>query len=341
MSFNGSSDVGWTPIPELIRTDADVTIIFLAQNQISYEAPVRDPWFMATTSIQEVTEHLGNETLFIQDDPIRVLGCADQYQLCIQAHTKCTPLTGADALTDAIKAIPLNDVQKDIWILLNNVIPSQTTYVNVNFRVSNALRASDKLSIANAFQVGLPNNQWMIEIAYWFDISMARLQQQVIDFATGPLYSNQSMLFVPGPRNACGRQKIHNTTNYTSFSVFGITIVLSIGGLLIITSLVLDSVVGYFRKTYDWKDYKRLQWAKDEQLELQRLAYPTDEQAVEEKGENSDRERGNAVSPEAVTLDTTSGTTSETNADTEAAPAHTNILAKKRHSSSRLSFKTV
>lgn len=49
-SFSGTSSGGsWTPIAELIRTDADVTIMFLAQGVIPYATPVRDPWFMATT----------------------------------------------------------------------------------------------------------------------------------------------------------------------------------------------------------------------------------------------------------------------------------------------------
>lgn len=282
-----------------------------------------------------------NQTLYTEDGPIHILGCADQFQLCNQAHTKCTPLTGTDALQDAIKAMQLNAVQNDTAFLLNDAIARQSTYDNINFGASDALRASDTLSTDRSYQVGLPNNQWTIEIAYWFDVSMARLQQRFVSFATGPLYPNKYLEadHVPGPRNVCGRQKIHSTAGYISFSVFGVVIIFSIGGLLILTSLILDSVVGYFRKTYDWNDYKRLQWARDEQLELQRLAYPPDVQAEEDK--SSEPEGGNAVSPKAVTLDTSSGTTPETIADTETAPAQTNILAKKNSNRSRFSFNTV
>lgn len=142
--------------------------------------------------------------------------------------------------------------------------------------------------MGSIYQVGLPNNQWTIEIAYWFAISMAKLQQKVVDFATGPLYIDKNLQFVQGRPNSCGRQKIRNKAGYISFSVFGIFIIVGIGGILIFISLVLDSVVGYFRISFDWKDYKRLQWISDEQLELQRLAYP-------DGVEGQENSEGNAV----------------------------------------------
>lgn len=287
ISTSGNSSEGWTPIPELVRTDADVTIMFLAQGLVPYATPVWDPWFMATRPFSLPNNNIGNLTLYREDSPIRVLGCADQFQLCTRAHTKCTPLTGSDTLSDAISALQLNNVQKDISLLLYVAIVLQPTYYNVNFRGSNAFRASDTLSAQGSYQVGLPDNQWTIEIANWFAVSMAKLQQQVVEFATGPLYTNNDLEFIPGPPNACGRQKIHSTAGYISFSVIGILIILSIGGILIFTSLILDPVTGYFRKAFDWKDYKRLQWALDEQLELQRLAYPRDVQEDKNSEENA------------------------------------------------------
>ena len=97
-SANGS-DRGWIPIPELIRTDADVIITFLAQNRVTYADPVWDPWFMATTP--DLFGGVHNTTTYLPDNAIRVLGCADQFQLCTQAHTKCTSLSNLDALLEA------------------------------------------------------------------------------------------------------------------------------------------------------------------------------------------------------------------------------------------------
>ena len=118
-------------------------------------------------------------------------------------------------------------------------------------------------------QVGLPNNQWTIEIANWFAVSMARLQLQTVEFATGPLYTYDGMHFVPGSKKACSRQKIRSAAGYTSFSIIAVSLILSIGGALIFTSLVLDTIVGYFRKTFKRNVHKLLQWDGDELLKLQ------------------------------------------------------------------------
>lgn len=243
---------------------------------------------MATMPLSVEADSTENITLYKDDSLPHVLGCADQFQLCTQAHTKCTPLTGSEVLPDAVTALQLNDVQKDIASLLCTMTELQPTHFTVNARGRNALRVSDTMLDSDGIQVGLPKNQWMIEIAYWFDISMARLQQQIVTFATGPPNIDKDQKFVPGARNACGRQKIHNTAGFTSFSVLGISIIFIIGGLLILISLVLDQVIGYFRKNFNWKDYKRLQWISDEQLELQQLAYPTRKDVLLKGGESSE-----------------------------------------------------
>lgn len=229
-----------------------------------------------------------NQTIYYAKRPLSVLGCADQYQICTQAHTECTPLTGLDALLNATTVVQWNKVQNDTVLGLYDGIACQATYFNVDYR---GLRASEMLD-SGQFHPGLPDNQWTIEIQNWFAISMAKLQQLVVDFATGPLYANNDLVVTPGPPNACGRQKVRNRAGYISFSTLGVLIILGVGGALIFTSLILDSVVGYFRKTYDWKDFKRLHWDRDEQLELQRLAYSKEDVLLQ----GNESSEGNAVS---------------------------------------------
>lgn len=269
-----------------------VAIMLLAQDHIYYAAPVRDPWFMATTPFWRKIPFVKNQNVYGQDNLIRVLNCADQFQLCTQAHIICTFLTGIYPLINALFHMSFNnDVQRDILLFLCIVISSQPTSMSVNYRVKNALRVSNKLSAANVLQTDLFNNQWTIESAYWFDIWMANLQQ-IIDFVIELLYFNKITKFVSSSRNACERQKIHNTANDTFFSMFGIFVILNIDELLIFIFLVFDSVVEYFRKIYGWKDYKRLQRIDDELLKLERLAYPIKDVLVQEK-ESSE---GNTVS---------------------------------------------
>ena len=248
-------------------TDADVTIIFLAAKL--------DPWFKATISQSETDGNGNNFTAYRADRTLDILACTDQYQICNPATKHCTSLTGLLPLAQQVKAqLHLNPIQTDTVIDIYRTILGQLTYLSVDNRGASALRASDTLC-STLGQIGLPDNQWTIEVAGWFAISMAKLQQQVLDYATGPSTSTRQdgLEFVPGSKAICQRQKIRSAGGYISFSVLGISIILVVGGLVIVTALLLDTVVGFLRRRYGWKDHKRLQWAIDQQFQLQRLVY--------------------------------------------------------------------
>lgn len=55
----------------------------------------------------------------------------------------------------------------------------------VSGRGSGALRASE--SDFELFQVGLPNDQWMIEVSSWFAITVAKILEIPIRWATGTI----------------------------------------------------------------------------------------------------------------------------------------------------------
>lgn len=59
-------------------------------------------------------------------------------------------------------------------------------------------------------------------------------------------------------------------SNATSFSTLGVAIILTVGGLLILTHMVLEYVVANVVPT---KNYKLVRWALDDKLQLQRLAF--------------------------------------------------------------------
>lgn len=149
-----------------------------------------------------------------------------------------------------------------------------TTYYSVHSRGAYALRASD--TVNDLEQIALPNNQWMIEVSAWFAVSMAKLQQRVIEYATGPGYIPNTMFLLRPEKDEekmCKNQIVRSSANTVSFSVLGVAIILILGTALIATSLVLPTVIGLLRRWLKWKDYKRLQWTLDANLQLQRLAY--------------------------------------------------------------------
>ena len=63
----------WRPIPEMTREDADVSLIFVIGNSISYLNPVDDPLFAAhRRSLSD------DQTIYLPDYPAGALGCTEQ-----------------------------------------------------------------------------------------------------------------------------------------------------------------------------------------------------------------------------------------------------------------------
>ena len=150
-----------------------------------------------------------------------------------------------------------------------------STYSSVKGRGSSSLRAQETLDDLD--QAPLPNNQWMTEVSSWFAVSMAKLQQSTVQYATGPPHLVAgSHLWKPTDDidvAMCGSQKVRNSFNTLSFSVLGVAIILVVGAMLIFANLVLDLLVGCIQHRWNIGNHRRLQWVLDEKLQLQRMAY--------------------------------------------------------------------
>ncbi|KAL9638460.1 MAG: hypothetical protein Q9164_001539 [Protoblastenia rupestris] len=276
--LSSMAEGGWKPIAALNRSDADVTIVFLAPNAVKYESPVLDPFFSAITLSEPMTFSDGSSFSYYEADfAVNVLACTDQYQFCNPINQKCTPLTGINLLMKSTTRLGLSDVQYATMLRIQYAVTFLATYSSIRSRGANALRASETLSDLELVQLGLPPNQWITEISSWFAVSMAKLQQLTINYVTNPDRVPAGLaLLQPDTeikRKQCTQQKIRSPHGYVSFSVLGVSIILIIGSLLIFANLVLDILVGFIMNKMKWKDHKRLQWVVDEKLQLQRLAY--------------------------------------------------------------------
>ena len=249
----------WHPLPGLKREDADITIMFLAANSVSYRAPVYDPLFMATIKDNYT---LDGEVVYQYkpDYLVRALACADQYQICNPHKDKCTPLTGKSLVLNNIAELDLSNFQNQTIMELGLALQMQATYFSVQTQGARALRAADTLISSSFIQIGLPPDQWMTEVTEWFRVSMARLQQTFVSYATGPNYMHSGMRFAPGSKDICGRQKIRSASGYVSFSVLGVSIILILGSILIFSALFLDLIVGVIMKYWNFNDHKHVQW---------------------------------------------------------------------------------
>jgi hypothetical protein len=70
----------------------------------------------------------------------------------------------------------------------------------------------------------------------------------------------------------CNNQIIRDDS-YTSFSILWISLIFGLGGLIILVSLNLETVVSYFQRRYKRGLYQQLRWQLDSTLQLQRMAF--------------------------------------------------------------------
>ncbi|KAB2575171.1 hypothetical protein DBV05_g6104 [Lasiodiplodia theobromae] len=271
------------PTPALHRKDANIYIFFLSANRIIFSAPTTDDWYSATT-LQGYIQHasvVGKEAVYRQDEVASPLACTDQEQFCDTSlpadRQQCTPLTSSnDARTQAGALLDGGDTasaNRFDWFK-STILNKPSPYGIVQNLGTAALLSRSSLGVG--IQRPLPTNQWQLDVTRWFETSLASIQGLFLDTATGP--SDSRMLqWVHSPANAeertlCHSQKILSTA-YISFSLFGLSLILVLGTLTIITSAVLEPVAGYIQRRRGWKDYARLEWCTNETLQLQRLAH--------------------------------------------------------------------
>ena len=250
-------------------------MFFLASNSITSRYANSDPLFSATRELD-----LPEGTYYDADDFLTVMGCIDQYQICNPAMPGtdgCTPLGTIDALLDAADNIGLNNYQLSTQDTINIAMRESNMFNSVFGRGASALKAQS--TVFERFQdAQLPNNQWQIEASGWFAVSLASLQQALVEIATGPVDIVSSGGYVesfsnPYDQEICNRQMIRNVNGYQNFSTLGVGFVLIVGAILIILGWVIETVGGFVQKSLLKKDYARLAWISDGYLQLQRLAY--------------------------------------------------------------------
>lgn len=265
----------WFPIPALNRTDADITIVMITPNSMRFAAPNNDPVFGAHKTSSHVDYQGQTHTWYLPQYWVSIISCAEQHQICNPLNSACTPLVGSIPLLRQSLApeLGLNSVQQVIMERISTVLPYTSVYQTVYPRKDSALRAQEK--VTDLEQAPIPDNQWIIELSHWFEAGLARLQRGIVEYATGPTNIIPGLsVFLPNDavsKAMCYSQKIRDLQGTISFSVLGFVIILSVGGFIIFTSLVLDTIVGLIQRTVNKAQHARLNWILDDKLQLQRM----------------------------------------------------------------------
>jgi hypothetical protein len=132
-----------------------------------------------------------------------------------------------------------------------------------------------RLSRSIYYQPSLPDNQWELEFERFFKASLAGVQRDLLQVATGPSDKKAWSYFKQVNSSdmkskACGNQKILSDT-YTSFNMLSLIIIFVSSAIIILTSFVLPIAIE--RRSAKKCPYKILEWAANETLQLQRLAH--------------------------------------------------------------------
>jgi hypothetical protein len=203
-----------------------------------------------------------------------VLGCADDYELCFSHLNECSHLATANekSLNESIPANPpsaeqgredlnANQLFQAVGRVLVGIYFQADSSTSIGYLGNQGLDVWTKGAFEN-LALGLPDPQWEAEAQNLFNVSLARLQLNVADFArgfqapssNGPQYNtmdNESTHALFGA--ACDVIKIEgvgwkNISFFWFVTLLTLSVVLTVGTIEIGDSLVLEHVLRAARK---------------------------------------------------------------------------------------------
>jgi hypothetical protein len=262
-------------IPELRRPHTDYTALELV-SKAGYMQKTEDLWYSATTQ-----ESLSWQT----DHPLSVLACAEQYSYCNISH--CTDNSGFYEIMPTAERsglLAMNNAQWATFELVWKAAQLSNVYCITSFLGNEILLAQDLLTDSASFDSpGLPSDQWKHEIKNMHAMTMAILQQRVVEYASppdwvlGPGQRTTDFLIKPNTtlsQNLCENIQIR-ASNIAAFSVIGIFGILAAGAVLTILNFFLTDIVFwvYNHKAGDILGICEMEWRDDELLQMQRRMF--------------------------------------------------------------------
>ncbi|RDA95396.1 hypothetical protein CP533_3421 [Ophiocordyceps camponoti-saundersi (nom. inval.)] len=281
-SPNGSE---FEPIPQLFRPDGDIMIFFLVGNGAMFMTPTPDLWYRGTASGKNVSvDHsAGGLSLETYEPEVAAspLACLQQHQFC-DSSGHCGPLAGyIDALqganllfnSTALGQARPNEKPDTFFGSFRRALGQSLGTIDfmVSSFQSNSLLSQQVSS--SGLRGPLPDNQWQIDVNYWWTTTLAAMQASFVQLAAWttdpelePYVTHLNSSYV------CRSQKIL-TSEYTSFSVFGLCFTYCLGLVIILISFGLEPLLDFLGSRQNPKHYAYLERQSCQVLQLQRAAY--------------------------------------------------------------------
>ncbi|KAK4501036.1 hypothetical protein PRZ48_006842 [Zasmidium cellare] len=261
------------------QTDGDVSLVFMAGNQIKYPAPVYDPLYAAgldpTADAVEIPYNDANVTFYTTTRAVSVIACKEQHQFCLAGSTEnCTPLGGIGNILNEVDKLPgVNFPQMLTAGRIGFALATTSIAAVLTDMGPSALLVSRTL---NGLQqlASVKMDQWRAEVSNWHSISFARMQAIVLSYAAGP--SNPAFNpYVPKPdallQNwACKTQRIQDSHGYINFDMAGLIVLVVVGAGLVVLGFVFESLVGLISRLSRRLGDRRHKWLAEGLYHLHR-----------------------------------------------------------------------
>lgn len=259
----------FSPLPEFVRHDADVNLIFL-QNHANYRYEVDDPWFSAS-------EYNATIGYYRYLNPINVLGCAERYEFCGGRSSNCTSLTSIGLLNRTLNSSHVGFTSRQKALAQHFLVFLSFLSLREFWSASPSsylLASRSQVNPGSIIPLPLPATQWMMEVQNWHKLLQIALQRSIMDYATGPTNSQWESSVIRPPssfsHDLCRSQILHDST-YSSFSIFGIVVIFAVGGMIIILELLAPAV--HRRLFRNRNPNVQDLWLFDDYLHLQQRAF--------------------------------------------------------------------
>ncbi|KAK8078750.1 hypothetical protein PG994_002557 [Apiospora phragmitis] len=225
------------------------------------------------------------------------MGCVRQWQWCNPSLPKdqaCGPLASyTDSYLAAAPLFGITDEEMEgfrestrspggsalIWgHLIANHNPF-TLYQFLGAARTNFLASEDRLY--GAVAAGLPDDQWKLDVARWWESILATRQLSYINTVRGPsepefeamrlsTVNNYEKTFYESQASVLAELVL--SAAHTSFSMFGLCFTFATGGLIVLISYLLDPMCSFLHTRFRHKSYQHLEWRSNATLQIHRQA---------------------------------------------------------------------
>lgn len=263
------------PIEHLRKAYSSTILTFLVKRS-KYLSPVLDPWFHAENHQVLNLSITASQSRLIdvytaKNNPVSVLGCLERVEFCNPSDSErpCKLIPVTHHLGKYIDDLGFNERQKGVAHRVFRGLTRSELAQTIYSLGSQGLLASS--TIENILpSPALAKDQWKLEVRNWFGASLAGLQLLAIQDIAGygsSDFNQYVSAYSDRDEWMCDNQVVHRS-DFASFSVLGLCIILFVGFFIVAVSEGLYHVLPLLQRRNDGKLKRDREWRTFDILEL-------------------------------------------------------------------------